>query len=140
MLAGKAALGIGGAQIQDADRLLAKARTRLAAKELFIAKFYADRHAWGAVRGRTEDLVRTYPDTPRVPDALALWGVALHRWGRVNEADQVRAQLAERSPDSGPLHRLDHELARPAGTPPDEKIFVRPYKIRGVSPVTGQPY
>jgi outer membrane protein assembly factor BamD len=117
----------------DVDRLLQKGRERLAAKELFIAKFYARRDAWGAVRGRTEYLVRRYPDVPQVAEALERLGVALHAWGSVDEAKAVRDRLADDFPESRWLERLDRALARPPGEPPDEKVFLRPYRVRGTT-------
>ena len=115
------------------NKLLTRGRNRLAAKELFVAKFYARRDAWGAVRGRTEYLVRRYPDAEQVQPALAYLGTALHEWGSVDEANAVRQRLATDFPESPYLHRLDRVLAKPAGQPPEEKVFVRPYRIRGSS-------
>jgi outer membrane protein assembly factor BamD len=114
----------------DVNRLLQKGRERLAAKELFIAKFYARREAWGAVRGRTEYLVRRYPDVPQVGEALAYLGTALHEWGSVDEATAVRERLATQFPESVWVRQLDRELAQPPGERPDEKVFVRPYRVR----------
>jgi outer membrane protein assembly factor BamD len=119
--------------LPDVARLLQKSRDRLAAKELYIAKFYADRKKWVASRGRTEKLVERYPDSRHVSDALGLQGVSAHRLGDVAAAEKVRAELAAR-PDAGhALARLDRELGRPAGTPPVDEIFFRPYRIRGGS-------
>ena len=36
--------------------------------------------------------------------------------------------------DSKWLARLDRQLAKPPGTPPDERKFIRPYRIRGMMP------
>lgn len=119
--------------LDDVQRLLGKSRERLADKELFIARFYARKDAWGAVRGRTEYVVRRFPDLPEVAPALSWLGASLHAWGEVDEAQRVRAKLAEQYPDSPWLHRLDRKLAKPPGEPPDEKIFVRPYRIRGMT-------
>jgi hypothetical protein len=68
-----------------------------------------------------------------VAPALQYLGTSLHAWGEVEEAKRVRERLAEAYPDSSWLHALDRKLARPPGTPPDEKIFVRPYRIRGLA-------
>lgn len=117
----------------EVQKLRERGRNRLAAKELAIARFYADRDAWGAVRGRCEGLVRRYPDSVHVPDALGLLGVALHAWGDTAQATDVRERLFAAAPTSGALHELDRALARPAGEKPDEKVFIRPYRIRGPS-------
>jgi outer membrane protein assembly factor BamD (BamD/ComL family) len=101
-----------------------------------VARFYARRQAWGAVRGRAETLVRRYPDTPQVPEALSVLGTSLHAWGDVDLAVQVRERLAEEAPESRWLARLDRHMARPPGEKPDEKVFIRPYRIRGGGPGT----
>ncbi len=128
--------------VEDVDRLLERGRDRLARKELYIARFYQRKQAWGAVRGRAEHLIRRYPDTEPVPEALELLGTALHAWGDTEQALQVRGRLAEAAPDSDYLRRLDRALTKPAGEPPDEKVFVRPYRIRGLGmmgPAQGSP-
>ncbi len=121
------------------DKLLDKGRERLARKELYIAKFYAREKSWGAVRGRAEYLVRKYPDVPQVEEALEVLGRSLHAWGEVDEARAVRERLASEFPESRYLERLDKALAKPPGEPPDEKIFVRPYRIRGAGAQAGAP-
>ncbi len=127
----------GSAHAEDVDRLLTRSRSRLAAKEMAVADFYVRRKAWGAVRGRTEYLVRRYPDAPQVPEALSLLGSSLHAWGETEVALEVREQLSNADADSRWLVRLDRQLAKPPGVRPDEKIFIRPYRIRGAAP--GQP-
>jgi outer membrane protein assembly factor BamD len=129
------------AYVPNVQKFLQRNRERLSAKELYIAKFYAKKDAWGAVRGRTEGLVRRYPDTSHVPVALVYLGKALHSWGYTEQALDVRARLEEVDPEGGrTLRRLDRALSRPPGQPPDEKVFIRPYRIRGtVSPTQTQP-
>jgi outer membrane protein assembly factor BamD len=116
----------------DVSELLDRGRQRLANKELFVAKFYARKRAWGAVRGRTEYLVRRYPDVPQVEPALAYLGRSLHAWGDPAQAQVVRDRLATDHPDSRWLPRLDRALKRPPGEKPDDRIFRRPYRVRGV--------
>lgn len=103
-------------------------RDRLAYKELIIARFYARDDAWRAVRSRTEGLVRTYPHSRHVPKALRFLATSLHAWGDVANADLVRQELASWD-DHRELRRLDRRLERPAGQPPEEKTFVRPYRL-----------
>lgn len=113
---------------------LGKARDRLANKELWVARFYARKGSWGAVSNRVEYMLRRYPDASTRPEGLELHGTALHRWGFVEEAKLVRDELAVISPESRELTRLDKVLTEEPGTPPDEKVFVRPYRIRGAAP------
>lgn len=127
--------------VPQVNKLRERGRGRLAAKELAIARFYAARDAWGAVRGRCELLLRRYPDTEHVPAAMALLGHAMHAWGDTEEARGIRERLAGEAPESHWLRELDRNLTRPPGVRPDEKVFIRPYRIRGQAgpggPTTG---
>lgn len=121
--------------IDDVKQHLGRERARLAHKELYIAKFYAKRDAWDAVRGRSEHLLLRYPDTPWADEALYWLSTSMHAWGDVDEAAQVRDRLAEQG--SPLLAKLDRQLAKPPGERPDEKVFIRPYRIRGMMPGQG---
>jgi outer membrane protein assembly factor BamD len=124
----------------DVTRLRNRGRSRLAARELSIAKFYARRGAWGSARGRCAYGLRRYPETDHSPRMLQLLGTAMHAWGNVDEARFVLDQLISDHPDSRSAKRLVRVLERPAGEEPAAEIFVRPYRIRGVSPLTGAAY
>jgi outer membrane protein assembly factor BamD len=125
---------------EDVDKLLGRARDRLAAKELYIAKFYAGRKSWGAVADRARGVVERYPESGRVPTALRMLGTALHAWGDVDGAARVREQLAARPDADGSLAKLDRKLARPPGAKPEEELFIRPYRIRSSpTPPVSQP-
>jgi len=117
--------------LEDVQKLLEKGRERLANKELYIARFYERRDAWRSVEGRAEDLVKRYPDTPAAIEGYQLLGMALHATGEPVAAQNVRAKLAERAPGSSELDKLERALAKPPGKPPEEEIFVRPYRTRG---------
>jgi outer membrane protein assembly factor BamD len=119
------------------NELLVQCRNRLAVKELWIAQFYERRGAWRAVRSRTETLLKRYPNSEHAPEALSLLGVALHSWGNANEAQHIRAQLAEQFPESRYLSTLDRELSKPAGEPVPDVLFIRPYRIRGSEAPSG---
>lgn len=128
----------GSSHSDEVNKLLDRARNRLAAKELFVAQFYKDRQAWGAVDGRTALLVRRYPDSMHVPDAMRLQGMAKHAWGDVEGAKAVRERLAKAHPDSAQLKQLDRYLKRDPGEKPKEEVFIRPYRVRGLAS-PGQP-
>jgi outer membrane protein assembly factor BamD len=121
----------GSSHTEDVAKLLGKARNRLAAKELAIARFYRGRKAWGAVEGRTELLVRRYPDSKHVDDALMWMSRARYEWGDVEGAKVARERLAEAAPDSRELARLDRWLEDEPGEKPREEVFIRPYRVRG---------
>jgi hypothetical protein len=67
-------------------------------------------------------------------------GMSLHAWGYVDEATGIKERLASSYPDAKGVARLERLFSKPAGSPPDEKVFMRPYRIHGVSPLTGQAY
>ncbi|MEZ4317091.1 MAG: outer membrane protein assembly factor BamD [Myxococcota bacterium] len=128
----------GSSHEQEVDKLLGRARNRLASKELHIARFYRGRHAWGAVEGRTRLLIRRYPESAQVPAALMWLGRARHEWGDVEGAKEARERLAEAHPESRELGRLDRWLAREPGEKPKEEVFIRPYRVRGLAQPGGQ--
>jgi outer membrane protein assembly factor BamD len=123
----------------DVAKLLDECKERLASKELWIARFYQKRHAWRAVEGRASDMLRKYPDSGQADLAWYLLGTARHKVGSVDAAKAARERLAELAPTSSWLERLDRELAKAPGTPPEERVFLRPYRMPGMGAVPGQP-
>lgn len=115
--------------VGDVEDYLAACRDRLAAKELHVARFYARDQKWLAVRRRAESALRQYPESRHAPEALLLLGTAHHAWGRVDDAQAARERLAESWPEAPELEQLDRQLARPPGRPPEEEVFVRPYRV-----------
>lgn len=115
--------------VDEVSKMMAKGVDRLAAKELWVARFYAKRDAWAAVEGRTATIQWRYADSRHAEEALALRAMALQATGRVEEARTTREALASQWPDSPAIARVDRALARPPGTPPEEVIFVRPYRV-----------
>lgn len=118
---------------EEVARLRLKGLDRLAAGDLFVARFYSKRSAWEAVRGRAAEVVRRYPGSRHVEEALARYAVAAHRVGRVEEALAARERLAVDHPDGTWLTAVDRALVEPAGSPPEDEIFVRPYRIPGMT-------
>lgn len=116
--------------LADVTEHLERGRNRLATKEIFIARFYARRDAWGAVRGRAEGVLTRYADTERAPDASLLLGTALHAWGEADAAATVLTRLVEAHPDASQTRSLSRRLERPAGTRPEEPVFLRPYRVQ----------
>jgi outer membrane protein assembly factor BamD len=117
---------------EDVDRLLARARNRLAGRELFVADFYEGRRAWAAVSGRADEILRLYPGSRYDERAMSMLARSLHAIGSVQEALAVRERLAESYPDSRHLKAVDKALAEEPGRPPEEEIFVRPYRMPGL--------
>jgi outer membrane protein assembly factor BamD len=117
---------------EEVETLLDKGRDRLARKELVIARYYARKGNWGATTARVEGLLDRYPDSSHVPAALAMLARGKHAWGETETAAEVRESLARQFPDSRWLERVDRWLARAPGAPPEEEIFVRPYRYPGM--------
>lgn len=116
---------------EEVEEKVGLARDRLAAKELWVARFYARTDSWPAVQGRAAGLVATYPDSRHVPSALALLGTAYYEWGMVSEAQEVMARMTADFPESAETEHLEKVLAGEPGEPEPEAIFVRPYRIPG---------
>jgi outer membrane protein assembly factor BamD len=116
---------------EKVSRSFGRGRERLAEKELIIARFYEQRQEWGAVAGRCDYLLRRFPDVAQVPEALSLLGQAQHRVGRSAEAQAHLERLRAEFPSHPAVDRLSRVLSQPAGEPPPEEVFFRPYRIRG---------
>lgn len=56
----------------DAERRMVAIKNRLAAYELAAARYYIKREAYVAALERVRSVVERFPETPSVPDALAL--------------------------------------------------------------------
>lgn len=90
----------------EAEGMLAKARARLARKEVIVARFYQRRKAWNAVVRRIEPMLTTYPDSPDRADALALLSVAYAGEGNVEQSKAAADRLQTEFPGSLALKRL----------------------------------
>lgn len=56
----------------EARRLLDEMRSRLAAHELYVARYYLRKDQYGAALSRLQALVQNYPDAPQRDEALRL--------------------------------------------------------------------
>lgn len=94
----------------EVQELLRECRERLAKKELVIAEFYENRAAWNSVLGRVDGLLRVYPTSEYVPDALELKAIAHASEGQSDQASEVLTQLSALDAERG--SRLERRLAR----------------------------
>jgi outer membrane protein assembly factor BamD len=62
----------GNEHAEDARSRLTELRARLAAHELYVARFYIRRKSYSAALQRLEYLVQEYPDSPQRDEALRL--------------------------------------------------------------------
>lgn len=86
---------------EEVQEMLSECRERLARKELLIARFYANpqRKAWHSVLGRVDGMLRTYPSSEYVPEALELKAVAHAHQGELDQAQEALGRLQTLSPD-----------------------------------------
>ena len=112
-------------------RARTRSRERLAHKELQIAQFYAQRDAWGAVRGRAK-VSHNATATPRPWSQRSRFSVKRStRGGTPRGAEGARDRLTADYPDSKWIKSLNAALAKPAGEPPEERAVFRPYRVQG---------
>ena len=102
----------------EVEKLLKKARDRLAKKEMVIAAFYEQRKAPLAVQGRILGMLQRYPDSPDVPRALVMLGVAYTQTNQPDMAAAVLKRLEEDYPGYAGVLKLRRVLAAPAETLP----------------------
>lgn len=95
---------------EEVDKLLQKARDRLAHKELLIGRFYDKREAWPAVAGRMENLLRQYPQSPDRAEALYLLGRAYAGLEQYDLAQSALQKLEQEAPGSVFVTRLRRAL------------------------------
>jgi outer membrane protein assembly factor BamD len=95
---------------EDVHELLRECRERLARKELVIAEFYENRRAWHSVISRVDGLIRVYPTSEYVPDALELKALAHASEGQGEQASEVLNQLTALDAERGA--RLERRLDR----------------------------
>ena len=87
-----------GGYRDEAVAKLTECRERLALKELWVARFYKRRKAWGAVTGRVEGLLRKYPKSLASRDGLALLAEASAWQGDNGKAELAISKLRSRDP------------------------------------------
>ena len=102
----------------EVEKHLGKVQERLAKKELIVAQFYARRNAWSAVVGRTEGLLRTWPQSPDRGEALALYGAAQHHLGNSAAATTALGRIEGDPSLSRWSRQLKQVLAKPPRTKP----------------------
>jgi outer membrane protein assembly factor BamD len=85
-------------QGDEARKLLADARKRLADHEAYVAEFYWKRDRWIGAALRYEALVRDYPGAPQEPLALLRMGQAYAKLDEKFRAQQALQKLITRFP------------------------------------------
>jgi outer membrane protein assembly factor BamD len=73
-------------------------RGRLAQKELWVAAYYINQGNPGAARQRLEKVVKEYPRTLVIPEALFRLGEVYSGDGRVEDSQRMYRRLADEYP------------------------------------------
>lgn len=76
--------------VAEAKKILTQCEDRLAAHEMYVAKFYARRGKWRGTLMRAERLVADYPASTLAPEALVL---AIRAHTALGHADQAQASF-----------------------------------------------
>jgi outer membrane protein assembly factor BamD len=84
--------------VEDARKRMIYLRNRLAAHELTVAEFYADRHAHVAAINRARFVVENFQETPSVVPALRIMVRGYERLGLTELAADTRQVIAANSP------------------------------------------
>lgn len=87
-------------RLPEVKAALAKAKARLARKEMVIGRFYAKRGAWGSVVGRLEPMLRDYPDSPDTLEARARLAEAWTHTDRRDLAEGMLSRMRAEAPES----------------------------------------
>lgn len=91
--------------VPEAKIVIRECEDRLAAHELYVAKFYAKRDKWRGVVLRANTLVNTYPESTLASEALLLEVEAHAALGEPEKAKEAYERLAARQPPKELLER-----------------------------------
>ncbi len=86
----------------------------LAEHEFLVARYYYNRGAWEAARGRFEGLFASFPDYSRMEKALYWAGLTEKRLGREDDARALFERLRRDYPQSSFLRKLPKSPVPPA--------------------------
>ncbi|MBU6470841.1 MAG: outer membrane protein assembly factor BamD [Gammaproteobacteria bacterium] len=89
----------------DARQRLLYLRDRLADYQWAVADYYMRRGAWISAVQRADTIVKNYPESPRVEDALKILYTAYSRLGLTDLADSTRKVLDLNFPGADPNYK-----------------------------------
>ena len=89
----------------DARQRLLYLRDRLADYQWALADYYMRRGAWISAVQRADTIIRNYPESPRVQDALKILYTAYSRLGLTDLADGARKILELNFPGADPNYK-----------------------------------
>lgn len=86
----------------DARQRMLYLRDRLANFQWSVADYYMRRGAWVSAVQRADQIIRDYPESPRIEDALKILYTAYNRLGLTDLADDARKILELNFPGADP--------------------------------------
>ncbi|UCH28649.1 MAG: outer membrane protein assembly factor BamD [Myxococcales bacterium] len=99
-------------RVPDANKLMEKCMSMLAAHELYVARFYLKRDAYRGVISRLRGLLAAYPGSGVEPKALLMLGEVYLKTNEVEAARQALDELVQRFPDSGEAKKAQAILGK----------------------------
>lgn len=84
----------------DASKKIGQGRDRLAAKELYVGRYYVHHREWRASLGRLRTVLSRYPDSDSAEEASFLLGKALFHTKERDESRKVLDEFLDKYPRS----------------------------------------
>jgi outer membrane protein assembly factor BamD len=85
--------------VANAEKKIVKCRQRLAKREIYIGNFYSKRKNYKAAAHRYSLVVKDYPDTKQLPEAMYLLGRAYAKQDQYDLARETLNQLVQGYPN-----------------------------------------
>ncbi len=92
-------------RVPDANKLMERCMSLLAAHELYVARFYLERDAYRGAISRLKGLLAAYPGSGVEPEALLLLGQIYLKTEEVEAARDALSEVVQRFPDTGEARR-----------------------------------
>lgn len=99
-------------RIPDANKLMERCMSMLAAHEFYVARFYLARDAYRGVISRLRGLLAAYPGSGVEPKALLLLGQVYLRTDEVEAARDALSELVQRFPESSEAEKAQTILRK----------------------------
>ncbi|MFZ9035479.1 MAG: outer membrane protein assembly factor BamD [Francisellaceae bacterium] len=100
--------------VEDADRRMVYINNMIGQYQYNIAKFYFDRGAYVAAINRANIVLKNYPQSNAIEDALVLLMQSYDILKMTDDSNQMMAVLKENYPDNAYLKSLENAAKRPA--------------------------
>jgi outer membrane protein assembly factor BamD len=99
-------------RVPDANELMQKCMSLLAAHELYVARFYMQREAYRGVISRLKGLLAAYPGSDVEAEAMLLLGQVYLELDQTDAARDALGEVVQRFPNTGEAKRARSLLRR----------------------------